>query len=387
MLYDKLKVYADSGMCPMHMPGHKRNAEYMPPGLPYDIDISEIHGFDVLRDPQGVLLETEKLAAQLYGSLDAFMLVNGSTIGMLTAIGAHTKRGDKILAYGKCHRSTPNAAELFGLELVYVEPRIDRASGVPCSITPAAIESALETNPDIKLVVLTSPTYEGVVSDVAAISDVVHGEGIPLVVDSAHGAHLGFSDAFPKSAIALGADVVVVSLHKTLPALTQCSLLHVCSERADTARIKRLLSILQTTSPSYVFMASIDHCLRLLKSDKDKLFNDYERNLAHFSNRVMDVNNMAVLCHGRDSLHPGFFDFDMGKIVVVTKNTALSGMELAYILKDDYMVEIERVHNNYVIAMTSICDRPESLVRFADALCAIDARPNVMGFRGQGKRK
>jgi len=366
----------------MHMPGHKRNAEYMPPGFPFDIDITEIHGFDDLNDPQGVLLEATKLAAEVYGSLDAFMLVNGSTVGILAAIGAHTKRGDKILACSNCHRSTPNAAELFGLELVYVKPRVDRASGVACSITPASIGSALEANPDIKLVIITSPTYEGVVSDVAAISDVVHGAGLPLIVDSAHGAHLGFSDAFPKSAIALGADVVVVSLHKTLSALTQCSLLHVCSERADTEGIKRLLSILQTSSPSYVLMASIDHCLRLLKSDKDQLFNDYERNLIHFSNRVMDVNNMTVLCHGRDSLHPGFFDFDTGKIVVVTKNTALSGMALAYILRDEYMVEIERVYNNYIIAITGVCDRPEGIVRLADALCAIDAGPYVMGFRG-----
>ena len=387
MLYDKLMVYTESGMYPMHMPGHKRNADYMPPGLPFDIDITEIHGFDDLHDPQGVLLETTKLAAEVYGSLDAFILVGGSTVGILAAIGAHTKRGDKILAGSNCHRSTPNAAELFGLELVYVEPGVDRASGVPRSIKPSAIESALESDPDIKLVIITSPTYEGVVSDVAAIADVVHGAGIPLVVDSAHGAHLGFSNAFPQSAIALGADVVVVSLHKTLSALTQSSLLHVCSERADTAKIKRLLSILQTSSPSYILMASIDHCLRQLKSDKDKLFSDYERNLAFFSNRVMDVYNLVILYHGRDSLHSGFFDFDTGKIVVVTKNTALSGMALSYILRDEYMVEVERVYSNYLIAMTSICDRPEGIVRLADALCAIDARPDVMGFRGRDKKK
>jgi len=357
----------------MHMPGHKRNPEHMPTGLPIGIDISEIHGFDSLRNPKGVLLETAKLGASLYGSRDAFILINGSTVGILTAIGAHAKHGDKILAVSDCHRSTPNAAELFGLELVYVTPDVDAATGVPCSTTPAAIESALNKDPDITLVIITSPTYEGVVSDVAAISEVVHKAGIPLVVDSAHGAHLGFSGGFPQSAVALGADVVVVSLHKTLPALTQCSMLLACSERADTVGIRRLLAILQTSSPSYVLMASIDHCLRYLESGKDKLFSDYERNLALFSNRVMDLKNLSVLCHGRDPLHSGFFDFDLGKIVVITKDTTISSTTLADVLRAQYKTEIERVFSDYVVAMTSVCDRPEGLVRLADALCAIDA--------------
>jgi len=377
MLYEKLRNYSAHGVYPMHMPGHKRNERFMPPGFPYDIDITEIHGFDDLNDPQGVLLETSKLAADLYGSLDSFILVNGTTVGILAAIGSQTVRGDKILAVSNCHRSTPNAAKLFDLGLEYITAEVDEISGVACSVTPESIKTALRSNPDIKVVIITSPTYEGVISDIASIADAVRDAGGILIVDAAHGAHLGFSDAFPKSATTLGADIVVVSLHKTLPALTQCSLLHICSERVNTSKLKELLSILQTSSPSYVLMASIDYCLRLLKSDSNTLFKEYEQNLKLFNDSISNLKNLSVLCHGQYGSHsgfyPGLFDFDPGKIVIITKSTALSGAMLADILRNEYKIEIERVYNEYVIAMTSICDSTEGYVRLADALCAIDS--------------
>ena len=371
MLYDKLKEYAAGGTYPMHMPGHKRNKEFMPDCLSSDIDITEIHGFDDLSDPHGVLLETAKLAADLYGSREAFLLVNGSTVGILAAIGAHTQRGDKILALDNCHRSTPNAAELFGLEILYIPLETDAVTGVPCSISPAAIKAALMKDPDIKLVIITSPSYEGVVSDVSYIAEIVHKAGCLLIVDSAHGAHLGFSDAFPKNPISQTADIVIISLHKTLPALTQCSLLHVCGESADLERIKKMLSILHTSSPSYVLMASIDFCLRLLKSDSGRLFEEYERNLKQFRESIKSIRKLSVVYHHGDK-HPGFFDYDPGKIVVSTRGTNLCGSTLADILRTEYKIEVERVCDDYVIAMTSICDSAEGFEKLADALCKID---------------
>ena len=369
MLYDKLKKYTASGVYPMHMPGHKRNPAYMPSGLSSDIDITEIHGFDDLRDPQGVLRETKKLAAELYGSSEAFPLVGGSTLGILTAIGAHAQRGSKILADGFCHHSIPNAAELFGLELLRVVPETDEESGVPCAIPPFLVEAALKKDPDIRLVVITSPTYEGVVSDISEISKVVHSAGALLLVDCAHGAHLGFSDAFPKSPVMLGADMVVVSLHKTLPALTQCSLLHLCGERADINQVQKMLNILQTSSPSYVLMSSIDHCLRLLRENAPMLFRDYENSLLRFTALTSKLKNFSVL-----KKRPDFFDFDLGKIVIVTKNAAMSGTELADVLREDYKIELERACYDYAIAMTSICDSYDGFTRFADALIAVDMR-------------
>jgi len=356
----------------MHMPGHKRNAGFLPPGLPYDIDITEISGFDDLHDPRGVLLEAAELAAGLYGSDRAFLLVNGSTVGILAAIGAHTARGDKILVVGNCHRSVHNAAALFGLEAAFMASETDEATGVACSVDPAAVESILGRCRNIKLVVVTSPSYEGVVSDVGLISQVVHKWGAPLLVDSAHGAHLGFSSGFPVGAVQSGADVVVMSLHKTLPALTQCSLLHICSERANADETARLLSVLQTSSPSYVLMASIDRCLRLLASEKDRVFAEYEQNLAHFGKLIKPLKNLRVICHDSGPPHPGFYAFDPGKITIVTKNTKFSGSMLADTLRADYKIELELACADYAIAMTSICDSKDGFNRLADALVEID---------------
>ena len=369
MLYDELLKYAQSDVYPMHMPGHKRNKEFLPKANSFELDITEIHGFDDLRNPQGFLKETEALAVYLYGSLRAFLLVNGSTSGILAAIGAHTKRGDKILFAPSSHRSVSNAVRLFGLRTVNLDVDTDESSGVQCSVSPTMVESALNREPDIKLVVITSPSYEGVVSDIKAIADIVHSRDIILLVDSAHGAHLGFSDGFPSSATKCGADIVVMSLHKTLPALTQCSLLHVCSERADIAEIYRFLFTLQTSSPSYLFMSSIDYCLRLLDTYSIKLFNAYEHKLTRFYKDVKVFRNLRVI---GTALCPSFFAFDPGKIVISTKNTGLSGFVLADILRDEYKIELELAHNNYAIAMTSICDTWEGFSRLASALSAID---------------
>ncbi|MDR0491449.1 MAG: aminotransferase class I/II-fold pyridoxal phosphate-dependent enzyme, partial [Oscillospiraceae bacterium] len=270
-LYDKLAKYATGEVYPMHMPGHKRNADFSS-GLPYNIDITEISGFDDLHEPRGVLRDTSRLAASIYGSDRAFMLINGSTVGILAAIGALAKRGEKVLVAKYSHRSVHNAITLFGLNPVYLKQETDETSGVACDIAATDVELSLQTNPDIKLVVVTSPTYEGVISDIHSIAATVHRRGLPLLVDSAHGAHLGFSPMFRHSAVGADADVVVMSLHKTLPALTQCSLLHVSGNLADADEIARMLCVLQTSSPSYVLMASIDRCLNLLASDSAALF-------------------------------------------------------------------------------------------------------------------
>jgi len=367
MLYDKLKEYSLKGVYPMHMPGHKRNSEALLPGLPYDIDITEIHGFDDLHVPRGILLETSQLAASLYGSDKAFLLVNGSTVGIISAIGALTTRGDKILIAGACHWSVTNAATLFGLIPVFLPSETDYESGVSLSIDPSAVESEIEKEQNIRLIVVTSPSYEGIVSDISSIADVSQSCGIPLLVDSAHGAHLGFSKKFPVSAVTAGADVVVMSLHKTLPALTQCSLMHVSGERVSHEEIARMLSVLQTSSPSYVLMASIDHCLRLLASDRERLFNEYEQNLEYFAREIASLKNLFVLGNAR------LFAHDPGKIVIVTKNTALSGFELADILRSENKIELERACAEYAIAMTSICDSKEGFTRLAKALREIDS--------------
>ena len=401
MLYDKLVEYVESGVYPMHMPGHKRNVGFLP-GLPCGIDITEVHGFDDLHAPHGILREMSELAAGVYGSDRAFLLVNGSTVGNLAAIGALVKSGERILMARNCHRSVYNAVALFGLDPVILAPETYGDTGIARDVAASAVESALDNNPDIKLVVITSPTYEGVISDVAAIARAAHGRGVPLHVDSAHGAHLGFSPMFPRGAVAEGADVVVMSLHKTLPALTQCSLLHVSGGLADSDGIARMLSILQTSSPSYVLMSSIDRCLRLLASAAEvgRLFGTYERNLVGFSEVVSKLENLSILWHGgghreiassigvpagaglcsdpallgcgSGSASARIHACDPGKIVILTEKTPLSGTELAAVLRDRYCIELEMSRPKYAVAMTSICDRPDGFARLAAALREID---------------
>ena len=373
MLYEKLTKYAASGIYPMHMPGHKRNPGLNLPGLPYDIDITEVHGFDNLHDPRGVLRETADLAAGLYGSDKAFLLINGSTAGILSAIGAHARHGDKILMARNCHLSAYNAVALFGLKPVYIHPGTEPATGVAKSVRPEAVAAALENQPDIKLVVVTSPTFEGVISDIASIADAAHSHNVPLLVDAAHGAHLGFSPEFGGCALKAGADIVVMSLHKTLPALTQCALLHIRGGRASSDEISRLLSVFQTTSPSYVLMASIDRCLRIIASDKDRLFGDYTRNLDRLREEVSSLQNLSLLWHGPAAPPFGFFAYDPGKLVIMTTKTTLSGTAMADIMRAEHKIELEMSCAAFAVAMTGICDTEVGFERLAAALKAIDS--------------
>jgi arginine/lysine/ornithine decarboxylase len=374
MLYDLLSEYNNSSVTPFHMPGHKRNAALLGDGLPYSIDVTEIDGFDDLHDPRGVLKELSDLAARLYGCRRAFPLVNGATGGILAAIRCAAGSGDTVVMARNCHRSVYNAVLLGHLKPAYLLPEIDARSGVCGSITPAQVAGALDEHPSARLVIVTSPTYEGITCDIAGICDAAHRRNVPVLVDAAHGAHLGFSEAFPPSAVRCGADIAVVSLHKTLPALTQCALALLNSDRLDESRFQANLSIYQTSSPSYVLLSSIDRCVRLLLEEKDRLFGEYAGNLTSFSESVTGLKRLKLLCHGADTVkdHPAFYGFDPGKLVVVTRGTALSGPALLARLRSSYRLELEMAAPEYVIAMTSVCDGPDAFDRLSNALLEID---------------
>ena len=402
MLLEKLEDYASNRIYPMHMPGHKRNASMLTAGLPYEIDISEIHGFDNLHEPKGILKEIADLAAELYGSDRAFLLVNGSTVGIMAAIGAHVGNGEKILVARNCHLAVHNAIALFGLTPTYIMPETDSDTAIALSVTPASVKLALEENSDIKLIVITSPTYEGILSDVGAIAAIAHERGIPLLVDAAHGAHLGFSSGFPGSAVKEGADIIVMSLHKTLPALTQCALMHICGNLANASEASRLLSVFQTSSPSYVLMASIDRCLRLLATDGARLFGDYERNLHAFYEDIRSLRKLSFLQRSEEGglfdarvlgdAAFATFDIDPGKIVINTSKTALSGTMLKDTMRLDHNIELEMACQSHCVAMTSICDTDEGFSRLSKALNAIDStlaatQKNALPHSGASQRR
>lgn len=195
-LYEKLKKYEASDFYGFHMPGHKRNTELMGQGLPYGIDITEIDGFDDLHHADGILLELEQRIAKLYGADRSRILINGSTAGIMSAILGCVDRGGKLLVARNCHKSVYHAMELGGLESVYLYPEFDTTWEINGVIEPGQIKAALEADSEIQAVMLVSPTYDGVVSDIRTIAEIVHSYQIPLIVDEAHGAHFG-SPLFP----------------------------------------------------------------------------------------------------------------------------------------------------------------------------------------------
>lgn len=373
-LIRKLKEKRDGREYPFHMPGHKRRlaADELLEKI-YGIDVTETDDLDNLHDAKGILKEAEEHAAKVFGSAESHFLVNGSTGGILAAICGAVTAGDDIVIAANCHKSVYNAVMLSGATSHIITPETETFCDINAGITAAAVASALK---DIegegrKAVVITSPTYEGITSDIRAIADVCHAASAVLIVDGAHGAHFGFSKYFPDSPIGI-ADVVVTSVHKTLPAMTQTALIHISENCPCKERIRQMLSVFMTSSPSYVLMASIDSLAYLLEEQGPELFAAYEERLERFYDRAESFSNLSVLC--REKLTgAGSNDHDRSKIVVSDLTESMSGTEMLRLLHDKYDISIEMAADTYVILMTSIADTDEGFDRLYNALCEIDA--------------
>lgn len=353
---DILKV--TDGVYPFHMPGHKRQKEWLC-GLT-DTDVTEITGADNLHAPTGIIAEAQHRAARLFGTVATVFLSGGSTAGVLSAISAVCGFQSKIIIARNCHKSVYNACLLNRLEVEYVYPAIKHRLGFYGEVIPADIDKSMKES-GAKVVVITSPTYEGVVSDVKPIAKTVHKNGGVLIVDSAHGAHLGLSDYFPKSARALGADIVIESAHKTLPCLTGAALLHICSHRVSYNDIQSALSVFETSSPSYPIICSIDRALtKICEAD---LFTPYTKRLDAFYEKSKELKNLYLYESA---------EFDRGKLVISTEKANISGFELKKILLEKYKIELEMAMPNYALAMTSVADTDEGFERLIRALLDID---------------
>ena len=371
-LYDKLISYTGQDFYPMHMPGHKRNTKLMQMVNPYGIDITEIEGFDNLHQAEGILKHLSERLSSLYGAGESFPLINGSTAGILAGISAATSLGDSVLFARNVHKSVYHAAILRGLKPTYIYP--PQISQIPINggIYSKKVEELLIKNQNIKLVVITSPTYEGVVSDIQSIAKVVHSYGAYLLVDEAHGAHFGFHQGFPKSAVSQGADLVIQSLHKTLPAFTQTAVLHSNCPLLNR-KLQQNLAIYQSSSPSYLLMAGMDRCISMLEDQGKALFDSYDRRLQSF---YQSMKALKYLSMADDRLieQAGIYDFDPSKITISVKDTDLSGHQLQELLRKDYHIEMEMAAPEYVLGMTSIGDTEEGFHRLAEALLAIDRK-------------
>jgi len=331
-----LALLQQNNAIPFHMPGHKRNA-LLGDALPYALDVTEIGGFDNLHAPMGVILDIMERARALWGSDGAYLGVNGSTGMLLAGIRAMTARGDKILCARNCHMSVFHAMELCGLRPVFLEPVWLPGWGIYGQITQQTFDEARANHPDATLCVITSPTYEGVVSDIET--------DMPMLVDAAHGAHL----PLPR------ADIAVQSLHKTLPALTQTSLLHVQGDRVDRKRLEHQLRIFQTSSPSYVLLASIGECVRLLEEHRAEWFAAWERRLD------------AFCAHGREWQKLKLFQPDDRSKLLIKCDAQVALEHLR-----ERGIEPEYACGNRLLLMTGCCDTDEMIARLTEALDAFD---------------
>jgi len=368
-LYKKLREYAKLDYYPFHMPGHKRNEEV--DISPYDIDITEIDGFDNLHHPEDIIKKEMELAAATFGSKQSYFLVNGSTVGILSSIYAALEKGETLLMSRNSHKAVYNGVYLRELGCQYVYPQQLSEIAVNGGICPQEIEKALKSNSNIKAVLVTSPTYEGVVSDIKRIADIVHQYNKILIVDEAHGAHFGFHLYFPKSAVECGADLVIQSLHKTLPTLTQTAILHVNGDLVDNKKVEKYLGIFQTSSPSYVLMASISKCVKELNEKKDVMFTSYVHELDSLRKSIERLNNIRLLTEGVNG-ECNSYDLDRSKLIIYDKTNQYSGKELYDILLEKYHLQMEMCVGEYVIAMTAINDTSKGFERLYFALKEID---------------
>ncbi len=370
-LYEKLTDYKKTDYYPFHMPGHKRNTGWHMEN-PYGIDITEIDGFDNLHHPMGILKERMELASQFYQTKKTYYLVNGSTCGLLGAISCVTSYGDEIIVARNCHKAVYHAIELRGLKPAYVYPEYIDELDIQGGIKPESVLKTLKEYPQAKAVVITSPTYEGIVSDMKAIAQLVHAHNKLLIVDEAHGAHLSLHPAFPVSSAQLGADIVIQSLHKTMPSMTQTALLHVTSDSVDIEKLEKYLQIYQSSSPSYVLMASIDRCMEWMYSGQaGEDFMKYVELLKLLWGNLSRFKALRFFTKKYIGQY-GVFDMDPSKLLISVKDSGYSGRQLYDKLRDQFHLQMEMTSADYVLAMTGVMDTQEGINRLLDALEKID---------------
>ena len=357
-----------SDIYPFHMPGHKRNPRYASWGFPFERDITEIDGFDNLHHPEGILRDAQNRLSTLFGSKKSYFCVNGSTGGILAAVSACVRKNGQILMARNCHKSVYHAVYLRDLRPFYLLPEADPVYMLNGDIRPEQVERELKLHPGVEAVLITSPTYDGVVSDVQSIARIVHAHGIPLIVDEAHGAHFRFSSCFPASAVDLGADLVIQSFHKTLPALTQTAVLHVCTDRICLPVLERFLSVYQTSSPSYILMESLDRCVRFLEEEGEEAFGEFSALLGRTREKLGRCERLKLITPG------SCFAVDSSRLLFSALSCNRDGYEVAEILRRDYRIEPEMTTPEYVLALCAVGDSEEGFDRLCRAVFAMDDR-------------
>lgn len=337
-LVEAMLKYKNDRVYPFHTPGHK-GGRGMEPLLKDELgagaaamDVSLMSELDDIHAPSGCLKEAQNLAAQLYGSDKCFFAVNGTTGAIHAMLMAACRAGDKVLVPRNAHRSVAGAFLLANLEPVFVMPEYDEKFGINTQITQQAVEQALVRHADIRAVLVTSPNYYGQAADLKAIAQIAHAHGAALLVDEAHGPHLGFSKKLPPSALQCGADACAQSTHKILGAMTQCSLLHIKEGRIDLTRAVEVMSLLTTTSPNYLLMASLDAARYTLAVRGEGMIAEALAAAGRLRALLKEFQGLRLLdesCIGNN----GVAGFDPGKVTVNTAAWGYTGVETGDFLR------------------------------------------------------
>lgn len=345
-LFTAMKNYIADGAMAFHTPGHKQGkgipAEMReivtPDGLKMEVSLME--ELDDIHGATGCIKEAQDLAADLYGADESRFFINGTTGAIHAMLLTALNPGDKVIVPRNAHRSVLGALVLVGAEPVFIQPEIDENLGIAMSITAQEVQKAVEENPEARALVMVYPTYYGVAGDIKTIARIVHGHGMVLLVDEAHGPHLRFSDKLPVQALDGGADIVAQSTHKILGSMTQTSLLHMKKDRVDKERFNRMCSLVQSTSPNYLLLASLDTARAQMAENGCKLVGKAVDLAENLRRRINEID--GLYCFGREYMNSaGKFALDVTKLTVSVRQLGISGAQAEHVLRHKYKIQCE----------------------------------------------
>lgn len=372
-LFSALKKHAENNPTQFHIPSHKKGQgmdqefkNFIGPNA-LSIDLINITPLDDLHSPHGIIKDAQDIAAEAFGADHTYFSVQGTSGAIMTMIMSVCNPGEKIIVPRNVHKSILSAIIFAGANPIYIHPEMDEHLGIAHGITPKSVSKALEAHSDAKGVLIINPTYFGVTANLKEIVDIVHAYNIPVLVDEAHGVHIHFHDELPLSAMQAGADLAATSVHKLGGSLTQSSILNFQGNLVDYSHIQSILSMLTTTSTSYVLLASLDTARRNLAINGNKLLSEAIE-LAHYLRRnINDIN--CLYCPGEDILGTdATYDYDPTKILVCVKDLGVTGYEVETWLRNNYNIEVELSDLYNILCLVSMGESIDNINKFINAL-------------------
>ena len=383
-LFDAMVTLAESRKVSFHTPGHKsgkgistRFRKFVGPRI-FSIDLTTLDEVDSLQNPTGVIKEAQELAAKSAGADRSYFLVNGTTVGNHAMVASMTGPGDRVLIARNCHRSVLTGLIMSGATPVFFQPVFDRDLKLTLNVTFETVKAAIDANPGARALLITSPNYYGLCADVEKSIPYAHEKGLLVFVDEAHGPHLRFNPKLPKCALDAGADLCVQSTHKIVGGMTQASMLHARAERVNIDDVTNTLKLLQTTSPSYILMASLDLARMQMATEGKKLLN---RTIKLAEDARVQINTIpGITCFGKERARvAGMADMDVTKLTITVSDLGLSGYHVSQMLNTRFGIQVEMADPFHILVIVSIGDRQDDLARLVDALRQIAAETGLQG--------